>query len=258
MKSTILKTYAPWQGAEGEETQLFIARNGEQAPADFPGQVLDGDARRIVCMSSTYIAMLDALGEPQRVSAYRASTTSATPTSPRTRNRSATWLRRQHELRAAAFALPGHRAAVRRQRRQRHGTQAPRTGIPYAYMGEYLEQSPLGKAEWLVAVAEIAGMRERGEEVFREIPLRYDSLKTLAAKAERKPVVMLNTPYGDSWLMAPPSSYVARLIATQEDNTSIPRTRAISRAPSTRRRHTGWPKCPTAGSTSAPPHRSRN
>ena len=67
MKSTILKTYAPWQGAEGEETQLFIARNGEQAPADFPGQVLDGDARRIVCMSSTYIAMLDALGEPQRV-----------------------------------------------------------------------------------------------------------------------------------------------------------------------------------------------
>ena len=52
-----------------------------------------------------------------------------------------------------------------------------------------------------------------GEEVFREIPLRYDSLKTLAAKAERKPVVMLNTPYGDSWLMAPPSSYVARLIA---------------------------------------------
>lgn len=35
MKSTILKTYAPWQGAEGEETQLFIARNGEQAPADF-------------------------------------------------------------------------------------------------------------------------------------------------------------------------------------------------------------------------------
>ena len=64
MKSTILKTYAPWQGAEGEETQLFIARNGEQAPADFPGQVLDGDARHIVCMSSTYIAMLDALGEP--------------------------------------------------------------------------------------------------------------------------------------------------------------------------------------------------
>ena len=44
MKSTILKTYAPWQGAEGEETQLFIARNGEQAPADFPGQLFLMDA----------------------------------------------------------------------------------------------------------------------------------------------------------------------------------------------------------------------
>ena len=60
-------------------------------------------------------------------------------------------------------------------------------GIPFCYIGEYLEESPLGKAEWLVAVAEIAGMRERGEEVFREIPLRYDSLKTLAAKANENP-----------------------------------------------------------------------
>ena len=25
--------------------------------------------------------------------------------------------------------------------------------IPYLYMGEYIEQSPLGKAEWLVALA---------------------------------------------------------------------------------------------------------
>ena len=44
-------------------------------------------------------------------------------------------LRRQHELRAAAFALPGHRAAVRRQRRQRHGTQAPRTGYSLRLYG---------------------------------------------------------------------------------------------------------------------------
>ena len=67
-QSTILRTRTPWQGAaEGTATALFIARNGEQAPADFPGQVLDGDARRIVCMSSTHVAMLDAIGETGRV-----------------------------------------------------------------------------------------------------------------------------------------------------------------------------------------------
>ena len=214
MKSTILKTYAPWQGAEGEETQLFIARNGEQAPADFPGQVLDGDARRIVCMSSTYIAMLDALGEPQRVvgvsgidyisNPYVASHKEQIGDVGYDGNMNYERLLSLSPDIVLLFGVSGASAMEPKLRE---------LGIPYAYMGEYLEQSPLGKAEWLVAVAEIAGMRERGEEVFREIPLRYDSLKTLAAKAERKPVVMLNTPYGDSWLMAPPSSYVARLIA---------------------------------------------
>lgn len=214
MKSTILKTYAPWQGAEGEETQLFIARNGEQAPADFPGQVLDGDARRIVCMSSTYIAMLDALGEPQRVvgvsgidyisNPYVASHKEQIGDMGYDGNMNYERLLSLSPDIVLLFGVSGASAMEPKLRE---------LGIPYAYMGEYLEQSPLGKAEWLVAVAEIAGMRERGEEVFREIPLRYDSLKTLAAKAERKPVVMLNTPYGDSWLMAPPSSYVARLIA---------------------------------------------
>ena len=209
MKSTILKTYAPWQGAEGEETQLFIARNGEQAPADFPGQVLDGDARRIVCMSSTYIAMLDALGEPQRVvgvsgidyisNPYVASHKEQIGDVGYDGNMNYERLLSLSPDIVLLFGVSGASAMEPKLRE---------LGIPYAYMGEYLEQSPLGKAEWLVAVAEIAGMRERGEEVFREIPLRYDSLKTLAAKAERKPVVMLNTPYGDSWLMAPPSSYV--------------------------------------------------
>lgn len=32
-------------------------------------------------------------------------------------------------------------------------------GIPYTYIGEYVESSPLGKAEWVVAIAEIAGCR---------------------------------------------------------------------------------------------------
>ena len=170
MKSTILKTYAPWQGAEGEETQLFIAR-----------------------MSSTYIAMLDALGEPQRVvgvsgidyisNPYVASHKEQIGDVGYDGNMNYERLLSLSPDIVLLFGVSGASAMEPKLRE---------LGIPYAYMGEYLEQSPLGKAEWLVAVAEIAGMRERGEEVFREIPLRYDSLKTLAAKAERKPVVMLN------------------------------------------------------------------
>ena len=53
--------------------------------------------------------------------------------------------------------------------------------IPFMYVGDYLEESPLGKAEWLVALSEVIGKRAEGEKVFAEIPVRYNVLKKKVA-----------------------------------------------------------------------------
>ena len=66
-KSVLVTVTNPWQGADSITTYLFIARDGESVPEDFTGQVLGKDAERIICMSSTHIAMLDAIGETGRV-----------------------------------------------------------------------------------------------------------------------------------------------------------------------------------------------
>lgn len=87
-------------------------------------------------------------------------------------------------------------------------------GIPYMYVGDYVEQSPLGKAEWLVALSEIVGRRDTGEKVFAEIPVSYNALRDKVAAARlEKPSVMLNTPYNDSWFMPWMQSYTVRLIS---------------------------------------------
>ena len=87
-------------------------------------------------------------------------------------------------------------------------------GIPFMYVGDYLEESPLGKAEWLVALAEVAGKRAEGETAFAEIPVRYNALKKRVTDAALDaPSVMLNIPYGDSWFMPSTKSYAVRLIA---------------------------------------------
>ena len=62
-ESVLITVRNPWQGADSVTTWLFIVRNGEEVPEGFAGQVLKGDAKRIVAMSSTHIAMLDAIGE---------------------------------------------------------------------------------------------------------------------------------------------------------------------------------------------------
>ena len=85
--------------------------------------------------------------------------------------------------------------------------------IPFMYVGDYLEESPLGKAEWMVVLSEVTGKREKGEKAFAAIPVRYNALKKKVADSTLgTPSVMLNVPYGDSWFMPSTQSYVARLI----------------------------------------------
>ena len=213
--STLLRVRNPWQGAEGVEKCFLIARNGEPVPAGFEGEVLHGDARRIVCMSSTHVAMLDALGAADRVVGVSGLDYITTPSVAANRDKVGDvgfdgnvnyelLLGLEPDL----VLLYGVNAASGMESRLRE------LGIPFAYIGEYLEESPLGKAEWLVAVAELTGEREAGETLFRAIPERYEVLREQAAAAAGpQPKVMINTPYGDSWFMASTRSYLARLIA---------------------------------------------
>ena len=214
-ESVLLTITNPWQGAEGVETQLFIARDGEEAPADFEGQVLEGNAGRIVCMSSTHIAMLDAIGETGRAVGVSGIDYISNEYVAANRDRIGDVgyegnidYERLLSLDPDLVLLYGVNGASSMEPKLRE------LGIPFMYVGDYLEESPLGKAEWLVALAEVAGKRGEGEQVFAEIPVRYNALKQrVADTALDAPSVMLNTPYGDSWFMPSTESYAVRLIA---------------------------------------------
>lgn len=212
--STMLKVRNPWQGAEGIETRLFIARNGELAPAGFEGQVLDGDARRVVCMSSTHVAMLDLAGAAETIVGVSGLDylSNAHVAANRSRIDDVGYegnvdyeriVARQPDL----VLLYGVNGASGMEPKLRE------LGIPFMYVGDYLEESPLGKAEWMVALSEVVGCRSEGEKVFAEIPVRYNALKQrVAENALDAPSVMLNMPYGDSWFMPSAGSYAVRLI----------------------------------------------
>ena len=213
-RSTILKVFDPWQGAENTETMLFLARDGERAPEGFEGQRVEAGAKRIVCLSSTHVAMLDALGETDRVvgvsgrdyvsNEYVSSHPDAVADIGFDGNIDYERLLAQRPDLVLLYGVNGASGMEPKLREM---------GIPFCYIGEYLEESPLGKAEWLVAVAETIDRREEGERAFAPIPERYEALKAKVAESAARPKVMINAPYGDSWFMASAESYVARLIA---------------------------------------------
>lgn len=212
--ATLLRVRTPWQGAEGIEKNLLFLHAQASVPEDFDGQVLRGPARRIVCMSSTHVALLDALGAADRVVGVSGIDFITNPYIIANRDRvgdvgfdgNVDYELLLH-LAPDLVLLYGVGAASGME------AKLSELGIPYAYVGEYLEESPLGKAEWLVAVAELIGRREAGEALFQQIPVRYHALRQrVIAAGGPRPGVMINTPYGDAWFMASTGSYVARLI----------------------------------------------
>lgn len=213
-ESSILRIHNPWQGAEDITTNLFIARNGEPTPEGFDGQVIDGNIERVICMSSSHVAMFDAIEEVERVVGVSGKYFISNEYVYANDNVLDVGYDSEanYELIVALdpdivllYGITGASSIENKLRELQ---------IPYAYIGEYLEEAPLGKTEWMVAIGEIVGQREKAEEIFQQIPVRYTLLKEAAAAAtSAKPKVMINTPYADSWVMASTSSYVARLIA---------------------------------------------
>ena len=212
VQSTLIQVFNPWQGAKDVEMSYFISRNGEQAPAGFTGPTIPAGAKQIVCMSSSYIAMLDALGQADRIVAVSgidyvsnpyiiAHKDSIKDMGPEMNYELLLGLKPDVVL---LYGIGDAQTAVTDKLNE--------LSIPYMYVGEYLEESPLGKAEWMVALSELTDSREKGIEIFSEIPKRYQTLKDLTASVEQRPTVMFNTPWNDSWIMPSTKSYMAQLV----------------------------------------------
>lgn len=210
--STLLSTVSPWQGAEAP-SHFLIRRHGEPIPQGFTGQVIEGEAQRVVCMSSSYIAMLDKVGAVDAVVGVSGIDFISNPTINARRAEIGDVGydgNLNYELIVALdpdlVLLYGVSSASEMVPRLKE------LGIPYVYVGEYLEEHPLGKAEWMIFVAELVGRRDVAEQRFAPIAARYNALAAKAQEEEKRPTVMFNSPYRDNWFMPPATSYLVQLV----------------------------------------------
>ena len=216
--STLISVTNPWQGATNVEQNLLLLRGEETAPRGFEGQIVHAPVQRVVCMSSTHIAMFDAIGEADRIVGVSGLDYVSSPTINQRRaegkvkeigfdtNIDFELIASLHPDLMLLFGITGENSVVTGKLRE--------LGIPYIYIGDYVEESPLGKAEWMVLIAELCDKRAEGIEIFRGIADRYNRLKEEIAQepTAKRPKVMLNTPYRDTWFMPSSKSYMIRLV----------------------------------------------
>ena len=88
-----------------------------------------------------------------------------------------------------------------------------RTGVPVLLNADFLETSPLGRAEWIKFTGALLNREKEADSVFKQIEDRYQSLKELTAKVEQRPDVFSGIVYGDTWYMPAGQSWAAQFMA---------------------------------------------
>ncbi|MCK0162206.1 ABC transporter substrate-binding protein [Allomuricauda sp. F6463D] len=87
-----------------------------------------------------------------------------------------------------------------------------RAGIPVIYNGDWVESSPLGKAEWIKFFAPFFKKEKRSDSIFKAIESSYTQAKELAKRANSIPTVITGGLYKDVWYAAGGYSWMSQFL----------------------------------------------
>ena len=86
------------------------------------------------------------------------------------------------------------------------------SGIPVVYNGDWMEENPLGKAEWIVFFGLLFGEEQAAKAAFQKVEKAYLEAREIAAAAPESPTVMSGALYRDVWYLPGGDSWAARFI----------------------------------------------
>ncbi len=86
-------------------------------------------------------------------------------------------------------------------------------GLRVVINSDYLEQDPLGRAEWGKFIAAFFEKEVEADRLFDEMVARYQQAKTLTSNLSTRVTVFTNTAYEGTWYMPGGESYIAILLA---------------------------------------------
>jgi iron complex transport system substrate-binding protein len=214
-----LKIINPWQDAEGSEFTYYLVRHDVSLPDSLKGrQVIRVPAKRIICMSTTHIAMLKALGAEETIVGI-----------------SGTALVYDHDIRSAVSAgkIPdvGYEnnldkeliVSLRPDFLMAYGVSPSSAeylrklgemGVTVMYNADYLEEHPLARCEWIKIFGLLTGRETKADSIYESVSRNYrglaDTLRQLAE--DEHPAVLLGAPWEDVWYVSPSNSFTARLL----------------------------------------------
>ncbi|WP_299781393.1 ABC transporter substrate-binding protein [uncultured Formosa sp.] len=220
----VLEIYSPWPKADktfkfaliNKENKDEVSLNSDDFEAVIPIPI-----ERIVVTSTTHLPGLELLGESQKLVGF-----------PGTKYVSSKKIRARIdadevrelgknegvntevllELRpevVIAFGIDGNNNAME---------TVKKANIPVIYNGDWIEASPLAKAEWIKLFGVLFNKESKAESVYNTIETEYLEAKKLAENVAEKPSVFSGAMFKDVWYMPNGTSPEAQLLKDANAN----------------------------------------
>jgi iron complex transport system substrate-binding protein len=87
-----------------------------------------------------------------------------------------------------------------------------KSGIPVVYNGDWVESSPLAKAEWIKFFGVLYNKEKEADSIFRKIEQDYKTAKAIAQNSKKGPTVLSGAMHKDVWYLPNGSSPEAMLM----------------------------------------------
>jgi len=211
----VITVHQAWKNAN-KSIQYVLTKAGQPLPTEFPGGILvQIPVKKIICLSTTHAPFIDLLGESEKIVGFSGIKYISTP-SIANRIKQGKIKEVGQENGINLEVMLGLQAdltiAYMMNEADKSYEQMQRAGIKVAVNSEYLEENPLGQAEWIKFFAAFFDKEARADSIFNEIEREYLAISNLAKYQTNKPLVFTNIPYGGTWYVAGGRSFVATLI----------------------------------------------
>jgi len=84
--------------------------------------------------------------------------------------------------------------------------------IPVLFNADWMENDPLGRAEWIKLFGIIFEQENKADSIFTQIEKNYNLVKSKIKEKKEKPLVFQGGFFGDKWYLPGGDSYAAKLI----------------------------------------------
>jgi iron complex transport system substrate-binding protein len=212
----IIEVTNPWPEA-GKTFRYALVRDKENFISEETfDAVVQVPVQNLIVTSTTHIPSLDMLGETNKLIAFpNLSYISSEHTRNRIDEGKITEIGNNESINTEnvidlqpdvmiGFAVTGNNKTYE---------TLQRAGVPIVFNGDWTEQNPLGKAEWIKFFGAFFDKIEEANALFSEIETEYKTLKKLAETAENSPTVLSGALWKDIWYLPEGKSWGAQFIA---------------------------------------------